>query len=474
MLFAGAEVDGRRVDVRVTGMTVSAVSPRLRPLPDEDVVAAGGGALLPGLHDHHLHLLAMAAAAESVPCGPDDVAGRAQLGELLRAASKKLPAGRWLRATGYHDSVAGPLDRHALDALLPDRPLRVQHRGGALWVLNSAALGIVGPRLDGTADVERTPDGTPTGRLWRYDARLRAIVGGEPPQLAAVGRRLAELGITGVTDATPDLDDGGQRLIVAAVADGSLPVRVVLLGGRAGGPLATTQAGTPDAHGPVVLGPWKLLLRDHDLPSLDELVGAVGRSHAAGRPVAVHCVSRESLLLALTAIEQAGAVSGDRIEHASVVPEPARDWIARLGLRVVTQPAFIADRGDDYLVDVAPDDRPLLYPYASLLAAGAQVAAASDAPFGELDPWRVIAAATSRLTRSGRTLVASERVPAATALAGYLAPPEDPGGASRRVEVGAIADLCLLRAPLATALGEPSAELVRLTMRSGALTWPSS
>ena len=36
--------------------------------------------------------------------------------------------GEWLRGTGYHESVAGELDRHALDRWVPARPVRVQHR----------------------------------------------------------------------------------------------------------------------------------------------------------------------------------------------------------------------------------------------------------------------------------------------------------------------------------------------------------
>ena len=46
----------------------------------------------------------------------------------------------WLRGVAYHESVAGPLDRDRLDAWVADRPLRVQHRSGALWMLNSAGI----------------------------------------------------------------------------------------------------------------------------------------------------------------------------------------------------------------------------------------------------------------------------------------------------------------------------------------------
>ena len=63
-----------------------------------------------------------------------------------------------------------------------------------------------------------------------------------------------------------------------------------------------------------------------------------------------------------------------------MVPTELRDDLRRLGVTVVTQPHFVAERGDQYLVDVDPDDQPLLYPCASLRAAGVAVAAGTDAP----------------------------------------------------------------------------------------------
>lgn len=102
-------------------------------------------------------------------------------------------------------------------------------------------------------------------------------------------------------------------------------------------------------------------------------MATISASHAAGRPVAVHCVTRESLLLTLAALDVCGVLRGDRIEHTAVVPVEVRAELARAGVRVVTQPSFIARRGDDYLARVDPDDVDLLYPYASLLAAGGAV-----------------------------------------------------------------------------------------------------
>ncbi len=463
LLITRVQLDGRSADVRIRHGVVTQIAPALTREAHEDVVAAAGGALLPGLHDHHVHLLAMAAARDSVPVGPPAVRDGQAFAQTVRSTSARMEPGRWLRAVGYHESVAGPLDRDVLDRLEVDRPLRIQHRSGGLWILNSAGVRAAGLESLQHPDVERDERGRLTGRLWRWDAGLRAALDtcAGPPELAAVSRTLAGFGITGVSDATPDLDAATVAAFGAAVADSTFPQRLTLLGSPLAGAL---PAG-------LRAGPFKLLLHDHDLPTLEVLSLRIRAAHDAGRAVAVHCVTRESLLLTLAALDEAGHRSGDRIEHAAVVPPEIRQWLVAAGVRVVTQPAFVAERGDQYLTDVEPDDRACLYPFASLLAAGLPVAASSDAPFGAADPWRVIAAARDRRTPKGHVVGPDERVSAETALAGYLTDPALPGGTPRRIRVGAAADLCLLRVPLAAALAEPSAEQVALVTRAGRPIW---
>ena len=144
MLITRASLlDGAVVDLRV-GPTITAVAERLTPEPGEEMYDARGGTVLPGLHDHHVHLWSSAAALESVPAGPPQVRARADLRDALHAAG--VDADGWIRAVGYHDSVAGALDRDRLDDISPPVPVRVQHRSGALWTLNSAALAL--QRLD--------------------------------------------------------------------------------------------------------------------------------------------------------------------------------------------------------------------------------------------------------------------------------------------------------------------------------------
>jgi predicted amidohydrolase YtcJ len=418
MLLRRVEVDGAVVDVRV-GTTVEEIG-QLVPFRGEDVLEGAGGAVVPGLHDHHLHLLALAAASASI-----DVSGG--LDALRRAQGSG-----WIRAVGW----AQDGDRWTLDEVVSDRPVRVQHRSGALWVVNS--LGLAALNIDGSSGIERGGDGEPTGRLWRMDAWLGERLGREAPDLAALGNQLLRLGVTGVTDATPDLDPATCALLRATV-----PQQLLLLGDRDGN------------------GPYKVVLPDHDLPSYDSLLGRLAAVRP--RPVAVHCVTREALVLLLAALDELGHVPGDRIEHASLVPTE----LTRLRAVVVTQPGFLTVRGDDYLCSVDPADLPDLYRYRSLLDAGTCVVPSSDAPYGPLDPWAVLRAACDRRSATGAVLSPGESVSAAIALDGMLRPLEDLTAPSRAVRLGAPADLVVLDGSLEEVLHEPDAQRVAATVLGG-------
>lgn len=496
MLIRGAEVAGRRLDVRCRDGRIAAIAPELTRERGEAVVEAAGGALLRGLHDHHLHLFSLAAALASVDCGPPRITSAAALARALAEAPR---SDGWRRGTGYHESVAGPLDRARLDALAPDGPVRIQHRSGIAWFLNSAALAALGldashaagdahARRDATErasdgrertapapplaapdgndlpQIERDATGRATGRLFRADAWLRRqLPGSRLPDLAAAAARLARFGITGLTDATPSNDLAQAAHFRAAQHDGRLPQRVVLMGDASLAELPREER--------LVVGARKFLLDEPALPDFDALVEAVRAAHRQGRGAAFHCVTRVELQFALAALEAAGATAQDRLEHASVAPPEAIEQARRLRVRVVTQPGFVAERGDDYLRDVEARDQPHLYRLRSWLTAGIPLAAGSDAPYGNPDPWRALRAATSRETREGRTLGAAEAIPPETALA--LFADDALAGAPIRdgPRVGEPADLCLLDRPWRAAREAPAAEHVVATFCAGRVVY---
>ncbi len=415
-------------DVRLAGPRIAEVG-RITPRPGETVFDAHGGALLPGLHDHHIHLAALAAAQSSVRCGPPEVTTPEQF-----AAALDRPGSGWLRAVGYHESVAGLPDAKALDALVPHRPLRVQHRSGRMWLLNSLALEHLLARSAPPPGLEHE-GGRFTGRLFDEDAWLREVLGSTPPDFAEVGAQLAEFGVTGLTDMSPANDTTIADHFAREHALGHLPQRCVLAGKLALEP----------ARG-VAVGPVKLHLHEAALPDFDSAVALTRSAHDAGRALAVHCTTEVELVFTLAVIEAAGAMPGDRIEHAGIAPESLVAEIARLGLHVVSQPHFITERGDRYLRDVPPADHANLYRLAAFARAGVLLAGGSDAPFGSADPWVAMRAAISRTTSDGAVIGVDEALDPEAALALYLADPLDLGR-ERRIVPGGPADLCLLSLP---------------------------
>src|SRR5258706_12886755 len=104
LVLRDAEVDGVIGDVLVREGMIASVG---RPVPHADtMIDCGGAAVIPGLHDHHCHLLSAAAAAGSVLCGPPAVHARTGLRQAL---SKPAGPDGWLRGIGYDESVAGDI-----------------------------------------------------------------------------------------------------------------------------------------------------------------------------------------------------------------------------------------------------------------------------------------------------------------------------------------------------------------------------
>jgi predicted amidohydrolase YtcJ len=466
-LILGAEVPGVGVvDVRIRGGVVQQWHPGGLALEaDERVIEGNGGLLLPGLHDHHLHLLALAAALRSTRCGPPDVESPQELARALRNASPD-PESGWIRGVAYHDSVAGPLDRHALDGFRPDAPLRVQHRSGALWAVNSAGLARLGlePGSEAPPGVERDASGHFTGRLLRVDEWLRErLPPAAPPDLSAAGALLARCGVTGVTDATPH--NGARELSIFsdAVTSGALPQRLRVMG----------SASLPEPrHALIERGPLKIWLSDAELPDLDTLCERIALAHAQGRGVAIHCVTRGELVLAAAALEATGALAADRIEHASIAPPDLVKLLAGLPVSVVTQPNFIFERGDAYAREVERRDRPWLYRCRGFVDAGVPLGGGTDAPFGVADPWRAMSAAVERLSGTGLELGPRESLSPERALALFTTPLDAPGGTPRQVGPGMPADLCLLDRPWAEARAALADARVVATLCRGELVWP--
>lgn len=399
MIIRNAEIEGVVTDVQLADGAIAKIG---RGISGDKYFDAKGGVLIPGLHDHHIHLNATAAAMNSVRCGPPEVNSEAELIQALNASGEG-----WLRGVGYHHSVAGEIDRKWLDKHGPKRPVRIQHRSGRLWILNSLAM----------AKMSITKPSN--GRLLDGDVSLRGK--SHFPDLTPLVNRLLSYGMTGVTEVTPS----NGLVEYENYLQAAKPLRLSIMG-RA--ELSSSQS----QH-------LKLHYHDHDLPPLDDLAAEVKQAHDAGRNVAAHCVTRAELMLTLAAIDMAGPIYGDRIEHAAIADDAAIDWMKKLGVIVVTQPNFITEREAAYVKDVPFEDHRNLWRLKAFHEAGLKLAAGSDAPFGDPNPWAAMAAAVARPAGFEAEAITPEE-----ALEIYTKPFDDAGADARIVVVGEPADLCLL------------------------------
>ena len=236
-------LDGTVTDIRV-GAQIDEVGDDLAVRPGEGMLDAGGGTVLPGLHDHHVHIRSAASALYSFSVGPPGGEHQRRTGT---DALERHPGPRRVDPRRRLSRVGGrDLDRTALDAVVPHIPVRIQHRSGALWILNTAALGRVG--------LPEHPD----GRLRSADRGWSEALARRETDLAEFGRRITATGVTGVTDATPDLDADDMVALMVAHRRGEFRPR------------------------PHFLAPGKIILHDDRL-DLDALIDWITLRHNDGR-----------------------------------------------------------------------------------------------------------------------------------------------------------------------------------------------
>jgi predicted amidohydrolase YtcJ len=221
------------------------------------------------------------------------------------------------------------------------------------------------------------------------------------------------------------------------------------------------------------VGETKVHLHESDLPDFYDLSQIIRTSHDDGRSVAIHCVTEVELVFALAALQEAGILPGDRLEHASVVPPAVLTKIRELDLSVVTQPNFVLERGDAYLVDIPEHEHAWLYRCQTLMQNNIPVAFGTDLPFGNPDPWVAMRAATMRQTASGEILGLEERITPEEALRCFLGRLESPTRI-RGMNIGEPADLCLLDSPWQVVRLELKSTRVQTTIRDGQVIYQRS
>ena len=409
--------------------------------PNVTVEEYAGAVLIPGLRDAHMHPVTYAASLSGTSLS--NVKTIRELQDTIRVAASTLATGQPLVALRLDDGKLAEQrlpTRADLDEAVSDLPVLIHRYCGHVAIANTAALRLAGVDATtpdpGDGSIDRDAGGQPTGVLretaidlvsTRLDASTSvteqslldaltglaglgissigamrglgdgpwASLGDEVAAMVAVADRLP-INVHGFVIAhTVDdlraaarlLDDAGDRLRWAGYkgfADGSL-------GGH------TAAMHTPFTDRPDELGTMRLDASDRLLAETSLQMGGMVALHAIGDRANGAVVD-----LYETLVTEGAPRQRLRIEHASVLDRSDIDRIARLGVVVSVQPAFLGSEFEWIADRVGPERIVSTYPFASLDHAGVPMCGGSDSPVESPDPWAGMALARDRagVTRS--------------------------------------------------------------------------
>ncbi|MEO6687788.1 MAG: amidohydrolase [Dokdonella sp.] len=392
------------------------------------VIELGKRMLMPAFHDSHMH--PMSGGMRLLRCSLDGIATAQGVVDALGACAHRWPSSPWLIVTGLSETLAhsASLDRHALDLIVPERPLAIGIGPGFSLRVNSRALALAGLEGTGTAtapgEVERDQaTGGATGHV-SGDA-MQAVrklwprpTSGEYRQALHEASAMANrFGIVSILDASADktlldayraADGAGElslRVVAAQRVEPAAGVAQIAAMRDARDAIHSKRLradaakifvdGEIELHTAALLEPYADALDQHgtmqlDSTLLDELVSRLDRE---GFDVHMHVMGDRAVREGLDAIAAAIGANGLRdrrheLAHDQLVDPGDLPRFAALGVIANVQPAWAWNDpvNQDAERKLGPKRAPLLVPIRSLLDAKARVVASSDWPAPSMNP----------------------------------------------------------------------------------------
>jgi predicted amidohydrolase YtcJ len=466
----------RATAIGVHGGRIVSLDEELDPALFDQVYDLRGAAVVPGFNDAHCHLTYIGQALSQVDLRPSVCRSLDELLDAVSVACAGAREGAVVQGAGYDQNYLGGEHPTAeqVDAVSHGHPVWLEHNSRHMGVANTAmfeAAGFAGRRgvvaPEGGA-VPLDAEGRAFGLL---QETARALVTAHIPastvddvaaMVDAGSRKALSLGITSITEpglGAPDhlgksiVDLAGYQL---ARDTGRLHVRATVM------PYLTTLhplgAGPDGEHfgldlgirtglgdewlrlGPVkILSDGSLIGRSAFMSSdyygqpgnrgllqfreetlREKIVGA----HRAGWQVAAHAIGDAALDVVLDIFEEAQRLVPrpdirHRIEHLSVANDAQISRVKKLGLVPVPQGRFISELGDGVVKALGPERAHLAYRVRSLLDAGLEIPASTDAPVVDPDPILNIHDLVNRRTASGADFGPEEQITVEQALHAY-------------------------------------------------------
>lgn len=436
--------------------------------PGHQEVDLAGRTLMPGIVDAHAHLLAFGQLSRMADLRYPAVKSIEDLVETMRRHA--LTVGPEARIVGFgydHNKLAEKRHPTAadLDRVAKDRPVYVVHVSCHYVVANTFLMAqhnitAATPDPPGGA-IGRDEAGRPNGVF--FDAATQLVLGDgvrvgthgpnfhfptplqDLVECVRVGSQaFAAAGVTTVVD--PQVTRREMEGYLAARAAGVLKNRVVMMylssyldlliemGMRAPigddfvsfGPVkfyadGTLTGGTARFTCPYCFDPNWLGAFYHEPEALAELIF---QAHEFGLQTATHAQGDAAIQAVIDAVQRAqkrfprdGA--RHRIEHCGV---PRADQIAQIrdaGIWPIAQPYFIWEIGDGVKRNIGAERARGLIPLASFRQHGIPLVLSSDSPVADFHPFRVMAAAITRVTQEGDVLGPEQAVGVEDCLRAY-------------------------------------------------------
>ena len=487
-------------------------------------IDAGGGLVVPGFIDSHLHLIAGGFRLTSVQLR--DANSRVDLAGRLAAFARTLPRGTWITGGDWdHQRWGGELpSREWIDYATPEHPVWISRFDGHMGLANTVALyraGVTAATSDiSGGEIVRDRLGAPTG-LFRDNATTlitRAIPDPSPAHedaaLVAAMRYLVSCGVTSVHHmgsippgasweelavfqraharralsvriyATVPLDSWARlskqiqlRSFGGPDGRGDEWLRVGALKGFVDGSLGSHTAAF---HDPYSDAPGDCGLLVNDVAQLREWMTMADR---AGLQLAIHAIGDRANTLLLDLFDDVRSRNGSRdrrgrVEHAQHLRPADVPRFRELGVIASMQPSHAIDDGRWAERVIGVERSQYSYPWKSLLDAGATIAFGSDWFVAPPTPLEGIAAAVTR-QRIGHAdpdgWIPSQRIALSQALLAYTsngAYASFEENVKGRISPGFLADLVVLDRDLFPNVDEAAATRITATIVGGRLMFP--
>lgn len=435
-LFHGGRVhvgDGRSAEALLArdGRVVAIGDPRdlAREAPQAERIDLGGGLMVPGWTDAHVHFVWWALQMSQL-----DLRDTRSVDEALartEAYARTLPQGAWVLGGRFDKNVWGRWPTAAeLDRVTAGHPAALRSRDGHSRWLNSEALRRA--RIDGGTPspeggaILRDDRGEATGILQEnanmlVDAAVPLPSDDDMVDAIRIGQREAwKRGITGIEtlDAFRDrfplaaferVRDAGELGIRAHIGIPRLDLDAAIARGlRTNAGDEWLRVGHVKIFADGALGSQTAALDEPYEGSDDRgiltiepgvLAREVARAAEHGIAAAIHAIGDRAVHTALEAIaptRRSAPQLRQKIEHVQLVRESDLARFASLGIVASMQPIHATsdrDLADRYW---GPARVKRAYPWRTLLASGAVLAFGSDSPVEPIDPLLGIHAAVAR------------------------------------------------------------------------------